>query len=169
MWNMASHNGKSNGMCGPPKTNQSADPTATQRLEEYSRGWSDNSQGLHFITGKGWRGQAVDFPMLLCRQPLIPSPPLLEINGTGVISQQPALSPRTNQCDHEESKCGIVFKEGKFAVGELVRFVLFSFFPLSRTVRKEQAYPHLRRLSHGANYKLHSTQPLHTSVLINHI
>lgn len=56
-------------------------------------------------------------------------PPLLEINGAGVISQQPALSPRTNQCDHEEGKSGIVFKESKFAVGELVRFALFSFFP----------------------------------------
>ena len=57
---------------------------------------------------------------------LIPSPPpLLEINGAGVISQQPALSPRTNQCDHEEGKSGIVFKESKFAVGELVRFALF--------------------------------------------
>lgn len=41
--------------------------------------------------------------------------------------------------------------------------------PLSRTVRKDQAYPHLFRLSYGANYKLHGTQPLHTSVLINHI
>lgn len=46
-----------------------------------------------------------------------------------MISQQPALSPRTNQCDHEKGKSGIVFKESKFAVGELVRYALFSLFP----------------------------------------
>lgn len=65
----------------------------------------------------------LSFPLLLLL--LLP---LLEINGAGVISQQPALSPRTNQCDHEEGRSGIVFKESKFAVGELVTFALFAFF-----------------------------------------
>lgn len=44
-------------------------------------------------------------------------------------SQQPALSPRTNQCDHEEGERGIVFIESKFTVGELVRSALVSFLP----------------------------------------
>lgn len=103
--------------------------------------------------------------MLLCRQPLIPSPPLLlEINGAGVISQQPALSPRTNQCDHEEGKSGIVFKGSKFAVGELVRFALYSLFPPKKSL-EEASIASLFRLSYGTNYKLHGS---HGSVLINH-
>lgn len=44
-------------------------------------------------------------------------------------SQQPALSPRTNQCDQEEGERGIVFIESKFTVGELVRSAFVSFLP----------------------------------------
>lgn len=63
--------------------------------------------------------------------PAPPSPPprLLEINDGGVNSQQPALSPRTNQCDQEEGERGIVFMESKFTVGELVRSAFVSFLP----------------------------------------
>lgn len=69
--------------------------------------------------------------VVLCRQTLgpdsAPSPPsVLEINGAGVISQQPALSSRTNQCDHEDGESSIVFKESECAAGELVTFALSS-------------------------------------------
>lgn len=77
---------------------------------------------------------AVASRLLLLLRRLPHSPRLLEINGTGVISQQPALSPRTNQCDHEEGESGIVFKGSKFTAGELVRFALFPRSPPSRTL-----------------------------------
>lgn len=61
--------------------------------------------------------------------PPLPPTRLLAINGVGVNSQQPALSPRTNQCDHEEGERGIVSMESKFTVGELVRSSLLSLLP----------------------------------------
>lgn len=127
MWNMARHKSKSNSMYRPPKQIK-----AQTRL--WYSGWRSTAGADLIVTTafilslvEGEEGTLRIYP---CCQALCPSPPsLFEINGAGVISQQPALSPRTNQCDHEEGKSGIVFKESKFTVGELVRFALFSFFP----------------------------------------
>ena len=126
MWNMVRYNSKSNIIYKPPK-----------QIKALARLWYNswgNATRAGLIVSKAfvlW-GHGEVFPCCSLSPyslPLALSPTtLLEINGAGVISQQPALSPRTNQCDHEEGKSGIVFKESKFAVGELVRFALFSFF-----------------------------------------
>lgn len=78
--------------------------------------------------------------LLLLFRTSAPPPPSLQPTvslrsmALGVISQQPALSPRTNQCDHEEGESGIVFKGSKFTAGELVRFALFPRSPPSTTL-----------------------------------
>lgn len=148
MWNTASHNSKSNSMHRPPKQ------IKVQTRLRYS-GWRSTA-GADLIVTKAFvlslvkveRGMLRIFPCcsLSPGSPPPPPPRLLEINGAGVISQQPALSPRTNQCDHEEGKSGIVFKRSKFTVGELVRFALSSFFPQEHFGRRMPPLTYLAEL-----------------------
>lgn len=139
------HNSKSNSACRSPQQPPDWDPAA-------GGGSTAGSDPALILSPAQVEERAAR--LAPCRQappssPVLPRPPpcLLEINGGGVNSQQPALSPRTNQCDQEEGERGIVFMESKFTVGELVTSAFVSFLLQGeRFWRKEATLPGSGRL-----------------------
>lgn len=143
-----------------------------QWLKNYSGSWSDSIQGLHFITGWGWRGHGEVFPMLLTVARL--SFPLLLLSlrsmALGWFHSSLHCHPEQINVTMRKARAALFLRRANSLL-ESLSDLLYSLSSPKNTL--EGAWlSSLFWLGYRANYKLccvHSTQafPTHTSIFRN--
>lgn len=140
MWNMASHDGKSNGMCGPPKNKSKCRPNRKRR------GWRSTA-GADLITAKAFvlllvkveEGTLWIFPC--CSVASLSFPLLLSLRSMapGWFHSSLHCHPEQINVTMRKARAALFLRRANSLLESLSDLLYSLSPPLSRTVRKEQA------------------------------